>query len=74
MILQEATHTEVVVWKCSVKKVFLKVLQNSQENTNFRVSLFIDFQAEACNFIKKENPTQVFYCKFSKILKKNHFI
>ena len=25
-------HTEAVAWRCSVKKVFLEILQNSQEN------------------------------------------
>ena len=31
-------HTEAVVQTCSVKKVLLKVLQNSQENTKCQVS------------------------------------
>ena len=35
---------EAVVWRCSVKKVFLKISQNSQENTCARVSLLIKFQ------------------------------
>ena len=30
--------TEVVVWRCSVKKVFLKISQNSLEKTYSRVS------------------------------------
>ena len=30
--------SEAVTWKCSVKKVFLKVSQNLHENTNARVS------------------------------------
>ena len=34
-------HIEAVVQKCSVKKVFLKLLQNSQENTCVRVSFLI---------------------------------
>ena len=29
---------------------------------------------EACNFIKKETPTQVFPCKFGKILKNTYFV
>ena len=28
-------------------------------------------RSEACNFIKKETPTQVFFCEFGEILKKN---
>ena len=28
---------------------------------------------EACNFIKKKTPTQVFSCKLCEIFKKNYF-
>ena len=34
-------HAEVVVQRCSVKKVFLEILSNSQENTWARVSFLI---------------------------------
>ena len=44
-------HTlEAVAQRCSVKKVFLGISQDSQENNWSRVSFL---QAEACNFIKK---------------------
>ena len=43
-ILEAAAH------KCSAKKVFLEISQNSQEN-----------RPEASNFIKKENLAQVFH-------------
>ena len=36
---------EAVVWRCSVKKVFLEISQNSQENTCARVSLLMKLQA-----------------------------
>ena len=36
---------EAAVRRCSVKKMFLKISQNSQENTCARVSLLIKFQA-----------------------------
>ena len=36
---------EAVARRCSVKKVFLEILQNSQENTCARVSFLIKFQA-----------------------------
>ena len=49
----EAT-TGGVLWK----KVFLKNLQNSQENTCVRVSFLIKLQASG--FIKKEIFAQVF--------------
>ena len=46
-----------------LEKVFLEILQNSQENTCARVS----FQADACSFIKKE--TLSFPVNFAKSLK-----
>ena len=58
---------------CSVKKVFLKVSQISQENTCARVSFLISLQADACNFIKKETLAQVFSCEFCEI-SKNTFL
>ena len=48
---------EAVAKSCSVKKVFLEISQNSQENTCARV----------CNFIKKENLAQLFSCAFCEI-------
>ena len=53
----------------SWKKVFLKILQNSQEITSARVSFFINLQASACNFMKKETRAQVFFCEFCEFLK-----
>ena len=40
-ILMSHSGRKVVFGRCSVKKVFLKVLQNSQESTCARVSLLI---------------------------------
>ena len=50
---------EAVAQTCSVKKVFLEILQNSQKNTC----------ARACNFIKIETLVQVFSCEFCEISK-----
>ena len=36
---------ETVVLRCSIKKLVLKILQNSQENTCTRVSFLIKLQA-----------------------------
>ena len=41
------TLTEAVVQRCSVKKLFLKFSQNSQENTCSRVSSLINLQGQA---------------------------
>ena len=52
-----------VVRMCSVKKLFLEIFQNSQENTCARDSFF----NKVCNFIKKESLAQVFSCEFCEI-------
>ena len=48
-IIQLAIHSllvkKAVVQRCSVKKVFLEISQNSQENTCVRVSFLIKLQA-----------------------------
>ena len=51
---------EAVARKYFVKKVFLEISQNSQENACVRASFLIKWQASACNFIKKEALAQVF--------------
>ena len=48
---------EAVVRRCSVKKVFLEISQNSQENTCARVSFLI------------KTLVQVFSCDFCEISK-----
>ena len=60
---------------CSVKKVFLEISENSQENTCARVSFLIKLQASASaiNFIKKETLAQVFSCEFCEIPKNTFF-
>ena len=60
---------KAVAWRCSVKKVFLEISQNSQENTSARVSFLIKLQAWAYNFIKSEALAQVFSFEFCEISK-----
>ena len=55
--------------RCSVKKCFLEISQNSQENTCARVSFLIKLQALACKFMKKETQAQVLSCEFCEISK-----
>ena len=62
---------EGVVWRCSVKKMFLEISQNLQKNTCARVSFLIKLQA--CNFNKKETLTQVYSCEFCEIYKNTFF-
>ena len=46
-----------------MKKGVLRNFANLQEKTRARVSFVIKLQAEACNFIKKETLTRMFYCE-----------
>ena len=59
--------------KCSVRKVFLEISQNLQENTCVRVSFLIKLQASVCNFIKKETLALLFSCEFCEIPKSTFF-
>ena len=43
--------------KVFYKKVFLKISQNSQENTCVGVSVLVKFRASSCNYIKKVKNT-----------------
>ena len=52
--------------RCSVKKVFLEIWRNIQENTCVKVSFFN-------NFIKKETLAQMFSCQFCEISKNTFF-
>ena len=56
-----------------IKKAFLELSQNSQENTCASVFFLMKLQAKACNFIKKETLAQVFSCKFREISKNTFF-
>ena len=52
------------------KKVFLKILQNSQENSCVGVLLK---QLQTYNIIKKETLTQLFSCEFCKMFHNTFF-
>ena len=57
--------SEGVVLRILVKKVFIEISQNSQENTCARVSC----RHQLCSFIKKDALPQVFSCEFCEISK-----
>ena len=69
LLLKDRTFitAEAVVQRCSVKKVFLKISQNSQENTCARVSFLIKFQAWDLQLCWKETLAQVFSCEFREV-------
>ena len=60
--------TEAVASRCFVKKAFLKFLQNSQE-TLMPGSFLNKAAVQACNFITRETPAQVFSCTFCETFK-----
>ena len=64
---------EAVAQRCFLKKVFLEISQNSQENTCARVSFLKSCRPEPCNFIKNETLAQVFSCEFCEISKNTFF-
>ena len=51
-VRERMLKTEAVVQRCSVKKVFLKISQNPQENTCARVSFLIKLKASAIEAIE----------------------
>ena len=63
---------KLVNYRSRRSKVFLKILQKSQENTCVGVSYLVKLQS-TCNFIKKETPTQALPCEFCKIFMNNFF-
>ena len=66
---ESSVGSEAVVQRCSIKKVFLEISQNSQKNNCARDSFLIKLHTLACNFIKKESMAQGFSCEFCEISK-----
>ena len=60
--LDDKSITEAATTGVLWKKVFLKILQNSQEKT-----------CVMCYFTKKETLAQVLSCEFREIFKNNFF-
>ena len=61
----------IVVRRCSVRKVFLEISQNSWKNTRATVCFLIKLQPSGC--IKKETLARVFSCQFCEISKNTFF-
>ena len=64
---------EAVVQWCSLKKVFLKISQNSQENACARASFLIKLQAPDLQLQKKKTLSQVVSSEFCEIFKNTYF-
>ena len=61
--------SEAVARRCSVKKVFLEISQNSEENTCARVSFLIKLQARPATLLKKRLWHRCFPLKFATFLR-----
>ena len=59
-------QTEVLARRCSIKKMFLEISQNSQENTCARVSFLIKLRA---TLLKKRLWHRCFPLNFAKFLR-----
>ena len=68
-------YSEAVIWWCSVKKVFLKLSQNSLEKTCVRVSFFNKVAGpRPVTLLKKKLWHTCFPVNFSKNFKSTFFI
>ena len=62
--------------RCSVKKVFLEISENSQKNNCARDAFLIKLQIlllRPATLFKKESLAQVFFCEFCEISKNTFF-
>ena len=59
--------------RCSIKKVFSKISQDSQKNTFARIYFVIDLNFQLCSFIKEETLSQVLSCEISEIFNNTFF-
>ena len=66
-------NTEAVVQICSVKKVFLEIFQNSQENTFTRDSFLTKLQAWGTDEKKRSLWHRCFPMNFAKFLRTPFF-
>ena len=62
----KSASSQSVVWRCSVKQVFLKISQNSQENTCGRATFVIKLQAY--KRYRTQNSGACFWKKISEFL------
>ena len=60
--------------RCSVKKVFLKISQNSQENTCVGLAFLLKSQTWGLQLYKYGTPTQMFDFEFGEIFNSLFFI
>ena len=65
--------SEAVIRKCSVKKEFLKILQNSQENICAKIFFIKAAGLRPETLSKKDTPAEVFSCELYEIFRNTYF-
>ena len=65
--------SEAAAPRCSMKKVFLEISQNSQENTCARVSFLITFFNKSATLLKKRLWHSYFPVNYAKFLRTPFF-
>ena len=73
-LLKSVTGTFKNIRRCSVKKVFLRIPQTSQENTCARVSFLIKLKALHATLLKETLRHRCFPVNFSKFLRTFFFL
>ena len=73
VLFTHARATETDYQSCSVKKVFLKISQNSPENACAKASFLVKLQAKTCNFLKKETLVQLLSGEYWEISQEHLF-
>ena len=66
---QSGEYKEAVSRRCSVKKVFLKISQNSKENTCHAISFVTQLQASGLQLYQKKLRDKYFPVSFEKFLR-----
>ena len=68
MFAETATHQ-----RCSIKSLFLKISQDSQENTSVGVTFLIKFQPSNLQIYLKRDSDQRVSCDFCEVFKNTFF-
>ena len=69
LFVYQHSNPEAATQRCSIKKVFLEILENSQENTSVRVSFLIKLQTALATLLKRRLWHRCFPVNFAKFLR-----
>ena len=69
LFVYQHSNPEAATQRCPIKKVFLEILENSQENTCVRVSFLIKLQTVPATLLKRRLWHRCFAVNFAKFLR-----